>query len=103
MNIQLHPEVEQFIKKLQPQTTAKVLRTIDLLARFGQSLSMPHSKPIGNGLHELRVRGQQEVRILYTFTHDGSVLLCACIKKQNRLPANILNTALKRKNELDNI
>jgi ribosome-binding protein aMBF1 (putative translation factor) len=34
--------VEEFIKNLQKPTIAKVLRTIDLLEKFGQKLGPPH-------------------------------------------------------------
>lgn len=34
--------LEKFIKSLQKPTTARVLRTIDLLEKFGQKLGPPH-------------------------------------------------------------
>ena len=57
--------VEVFISDLEKSTIAKVLRTIDLLEHFGQRLGMPHSKNIGHKLFELRIRGQQEIRLIY--------------------------------------
>lgn len=50
--------VEIFLTKLEKPTIAKVLRTVDLLERFGNQLGMPHSKSVGRNLFELRIRGQ---------------------------------------------
>ncbi|MFA5792579.1 MAG: type II toxin-antitoxin system RelE/ParE family toxin [Candidatus Gracilibacteria bacterium] len=63
MNIEMSHFVEKFILKLEKPTIAKVLRTVDLLEKFGNDLGMPHSKKIRHNLFELRVRGGQEVRI----------------------------------------
>ena len=78
--------LEQFIKNLEKPTIAKVLRTIDLLERFGHDLGMPHSKKIGDQLFELRIRGKQEIRILFTFHKQAAVLLHGFIKKSQQIP-----------------
>ena len=74
MQISLDPKVERFISSLSKQAIAKVLRTIDLLEEFGNQLGMPHSKKVDAGLFELRIRGQQEIRIFYAF-HKGTAYL----------------------------
>lgn len=38
--------LEKFISKLDKFTIAKILRTIDLLERFGRNLGLPHSKKV---------------------------------------------------------
>lgn len=48
----LDPDIEQFIRRLDKVSTAKLVRTIDLLERFGHALRMPHSKKIDDRLTE---------------------------------------------------
>ncbi|KKU11687.1 MAG: Phage derived protein Gp49-like protein (DUF891) [Parcubacteria group bacterium GW2011_GWC2_45_7] len=94
MEVQFFDEkIEQFIDDLEKQTIAKVLRTIDLLKQFGHQLGMPHSKKIDHRLFELRVKGQQEVRIFYTFHRDTVFLLHGFVKKSQKIPEKKLRTA----------
>jgi hypothetical protein len=86
MQIHTDPEVEKFIYSLEKQTIAKTLRTIDLLERFGFNLGMPHSKKMPGNLFELRIRGQQEVRIFYCFHKDQIHLLSGFVKKSRKTP-----------------
>ena len=60
----------------------------------------PHE--IKNRLHEtrhlfeLRTHGEQEIRILYAFHRDTSVLLHGFIKKSQRLPQKEMKVAEKK-------
>lgn len=93
MQIHIEDEVQKFIESLETQTIAKTLRTIDLLERFGNKLTMPHSKKISVSLFEIRMRGQQEVRIFYCF-HKGIIcLLHGFIKKSQKTPNKELRSA----------
>ena len=94
-------DLEKFIRALDPATIAKVLRTVDLVEKFGNKLIMPHSKPLKDGLFELRIRGIQEIRIIYTFHNRGAVLLHGFVKKTQRTPIRHLNSALRKKGQLD--
>lgn len=96
-------KLEKFISQLEKMTIAKVLRTVDLLERFGNQLEMPHSKKIGNDLFELRIRGKQEVRIFYTFHKGVAILLHAYTKKTDLIPAGELSVAREKINGLDKI
>ena len=93
MDIHVNATVEKFITSLQAHSIAKVLRTIDLLERFGNQLSMPHSKKLNVHLFELRIRGQQEVRIFYYFHKGEAHLLIGFIKKTQRTPIHELRLA----------
>jgi phage-related protein len=89
--------VKEFILKLQPSTKAKLTRLIDLLSQFGAELSMPHAKPIGKGLYELRVRGKQEVRVFYVFVTGSTIYLVhAFQKKTQETPKRELDIAQNR-------
>lgn len=96
-------KLEKFIRTLDKITVAKVLRTVDLLERFGYQLGMPHSKKIDERLFELRVRGAQEVRIFFTFYNNAAVLLHGCVKKSQRIPGKELSLAHKKLAALDRV
>lgn len=74
----------------------KCLRLVDLLKMFGNRLKMPYSKKIATNLYELRVRGQQEVRILYCFHKDRAVIVHHFIKKSQKTPRKEIKLALNR-------
>jgi len=95
--------VEVFLSKLEKSTIAKVLRTVDLLERFGNQLGMPHSKNIGHKLFELRIRGQQEIRLIYTFDGSGAVILHGFVKKSQKVPIKELCIAQQKLSALDRI
>lgn len=98
------PVVEDFIRKLQPKTQAKLIRQIELLEEFGAQLSMPHAKPMGGGLYELRVRGKQEVRIFYVFARGSTIyLLHSFIKKTQATPKKELEIAKSRQKGINNV
>lgn len=75
--------VAEFIKKQQPQAIAKIAHLIDLLEIYGNLLSMPHAKRLEINLYELRIRGKEEIRIIYGF--KGKIIyLLSCFKKQKQ-------------------
>lgn len=89
-------EVHGFLQKLEKSTYAKVFKQIKLLETYSYKLSMPYSKPIARNLFELRVRGKQEIRILYCFYKDKAYLLNAFIKKTKVTPNREIELSLKR-------
>ena len=46
--------VQELLDSLEPKLLAKTLRTIDLLEMNGPLLREPYSKPLENGIFELR-------------------------------------------------
>lgn len=89
-------DLERFLQNLEKSTIAKVLHTIDLLERFGNDLGMPHSKKIGDRIFELRVRGKQEIRILFTYHKQSAVLLHGFVKKSQQIPQKELRLAQQK-------
>lgn len=96
MDIKIEASVEKFIQSLEKGTIAKILRTIDLLEYFGEQLGPPHSKKIKDGIFELRIRGQQEIRIFYTFHNRQIILFHAFRKKSQKIPAAEIDRAIKK-------
>jgi len=95
--------LEKFIKNLQKPTIAKVLRTIDLLEKFGQKLGPPHTKKISAHLFELRIPGKKEVRIFYSFHRSQIFLLHGFIKKSQKIPQKEIKVASQKLQLLDMI
>lgn len=96
-------QTEEFINCLDKKAIAKVLRTLDLLERFGNKLGMPHSKKINTYLFELRIRGKKEIRIIYCFRKNQIILLHAFIKKTQKIPLRMVKIAKKRVDTIDSI
>ncbi|MEX1013550.1 MAG: type II toxin-antitoxin system RelE/ParE family toxin [Candidatus Paceibacterota bacterium] len=97
----LDDSLENFIKSLDKITLAKVIHKIELLEKFGNRLEMPHSKKINKDLFELRISGNLEIRIFFTFYKNKAILLNGFRKKSNKLPKNEINKAINYINNLD--
>lgn len=88
--------VSEFIKNQQPQAIAKIIHLVDLLELYGNVLGMPHSKRLEAGLFELRIRGKEEIRIIYGFVGKTIYLLSGFKKQTQKTPKKELETAKKR-------
>ena len=75
--------VKEFIKTLSDSTISKVAKSIDLLEKYGTFLCMPHCKKITRDIYELRIRGKEEVRVLY-FIQKGNIYLLHVFKKKTQ-------------------
>lgn len=95
--------VDEFIRKQQPQAKAKIAHTVKLLEQHGNRLGMPHSKLLGSGICELRIRGKEELRFLYCFKGKVIYLLHGFKKQAQQTPQKELNLALRRMKSLTSI
>ena len=60
--------VQDFLDSLDSKFLAKTLRTIDLLETNGPLLREPYSKPLENGIFELRTKHGSDInRVFYFF------------------------------------
>ena len=92
--------VDIFIKKQQPQARSKIIHNIRLLQEYGNMLGMPHTKILGRGLYELRMRGKEELRIFYFFRQRTIYLLHAFKKQKQQTPHKDLELAFLRMKDL---
>lgn len=93
--------VEDFIKSLQPSAIDKITRQLELLEEFGPLLPMPHARPMGGGLYELRIRGKQEIRMFYVFSKGTSIYVVhGFVKKTQQTPKKEMAIARKHKNNI---
>ena len=88
--------VVEFIKKQQSQAIAKTAHLIDLLETHGSFLTMPHAKRLEPNLYELRVRGKEEIRIIYGFKGKTIYLFHGFKKQKQKTPKKEIETARQR-------
>jgi len=88
--------VEEFILSLEAKTRAKVSHHKQLLETYGPLLSMPYAKKLTDKVYELRVRGKEEVRILYSFVNKKVWFLHGFKKKTRKTPSKEIKIAEKR-------
>ena len=94
--------VEEFVKSLSPDTVAKIVHGVDLLEKYGPFVGMPHSKKLGKYIYELRIRGKEEIRIIYVFVRNKIYLLHGFKKKQQKVPRKEIETELNLLKSLTN-
>lgn len=92
--------VEEFFYKQQLQAQSKLLHLFELLEVYGSRLGMPHAKHLEIGLYELRVRGKEELRVLYGFKQNTIYLLHAFKKQTQKTPRKELEIGQKRLTEI---
>lgn len=88
--------VEEFIKKQNQKVQAKILQLLTLLEIHGPQLGMPHTKKLRSDIYELRIKGKNELRILYFFHKQKIYLVHAFKKKSNKTPRNEITIATNR-------
>lgn len=91
--------VAEFLDGLDAKMRAKALHSISILEEFGNNLREPHSKPIGDGLFELRIKFASDIsRIFYFFMVDNKIILTnGFVKKTMRTPKAQIDLARKYK------
>jgi phage-related protein len=74
------------------------------MEHYGPDLGMPHTKAMGDGLFELRLKAAEGIaRVFYcTMVRKRIVMLHHFIKKTDKTPAKELNAARMRKKEIEN-
>lgn len=96
--------VMQKILALPKSLLAKYLRTVSLIELFGANLGEPHSKAFGNGLFELRLKGQEGIARVFYCTVIGKevIILHSFIKKTQKTPKKELEITKSRLTEIKN-
>ena len=100
-NVILHDEVPDEIAGLPPVIRAKMIRLIDKLKMNSTALREPDSKPVRDGLFELRTMGTDIARGLYVYQKGKNIyLLRVFIKKTQKLPSGEITLAFERLEEM---
>lgn len=90
------------IDRLPLTVRAKFASYTKRMKQFGPNLGMPHTRALGDGLFELRLKGAEGiVRVFYCVAHERRiVMLHGFVKKSQATPARELEIARRRKKEM---
>jgi phage-related protein len=81
---------------------AMYARIIERMEVFGPHLGMPFTRPMGDGLFELRAKGKEGIGRVFFCTVVGHIILIlhALIKKSQQTPRRDLELARRRLREV---
>ncbi len=93
--------VEEFMLQLDTKMRAKLTGLLEILAENGNQLREPYSKPIEDGVFELRCKvGSNITRVLYFFYYEGKIVLTnGFVKKTQRTPPEEIRLAKQRRTD----
>lgn len=100
--IRYHDErLQEAVLALPAGLLARYLQLTDRMLEYGPDLGMPHTRAMGSGLFELRLKSQEGIgRVFYcTLVGRRIVMLHQFVKKTNRTPPKELAVACKRMKE----
>ncbi len=88
---------QEFLLQLDKAMRAKMLRTVQLLQALGCELREPYSKPLEDGIFELRAQvGNNISRVLYFFIYGRRIVLTnGFVKKTQKTPKKEIELAKK--------
>jgi phage-related protein len=95
-------KIQADIMNLPITLQSKYAHYTKLIMEYGTNLGMPHTKAMGSGLFELRLKGAEGIaRVFYCTVIDRKVvMLHSFVKKTDKTPKQDLNLAIKRMNEV---
>jgi len=83
--VEISPEVENWYATLKSKDKAMADRAFDQLAQFGPALRMPHARPLGGGLFELRFTCEETARrVTYFIDTRAKVITLTTFRKQRQ-------------------
>lgn len=96
------PEVMGDILELPSSLAARFLQLTDRMLVYGPDLGMPHTRHMGKGLVELRMKGADGIARAFFCTMVGRriVILHVFVKKSQKTPRRELDIARRRLKEL---
>ena len=96
--------VENETLALPPKILAKMLHIFELIEMAGAKLGEPYTKPLKDGLFEVRAKAQEGIgRSIYCYQKGQKIIILhSFVKKDQKTPKKALELALKRKKEIDN-
>jgi len=94
--------LEQEVLQLPAGFVARFLRYVERMEIYGPDLGMPHTRAMGGGLFELRLKAAEGIaRVFYcTLVGRRIVMLHQFIKKSEKTPRKELEIAKRRMKEL---
>jgi phage-related protein len=95
-------DVQEDILALPDTLAARYIVLTRRMVAIGPNLGEPHTKALGDGLFELRLKGAEGIARVFFCTLVGRriVMLNSFIKKSNKTPLRELDIARGRSNEV---
>ena len=95
---------KDFLDSLDSKMRAKMTRTILLLQDNGSKLREPYTKPLRDGIFELRAKeGSDITRVLYFYVFGNkAVLTHGFVKKTDKTPPSEIERAIKYRDDYMN-
>ena len=85
---------------LPPGLLSRYLHCTDRMLIFGPDLGMPHTRAIGQGLYELRLKSKEGLRrVMFALFQQDIVMLHLFAKKKEKTPLKELALARQRMKE----
>ena len=93
--------VRDWLKDLGRPDTLVIGEDIRVI-QTGWPVGLPHCRPVGDGLYEVRssLSGGRIARVLFCFHNNAIVLLHGFIKKTEKTPADDLRLAKERRDKI---
>lgn len=94
--------VETETLSFPPGFLANFLHIAEMIGEYGPLLGDPYTKPLGEGLFEIRARGKEGIGRSFFCTMKGRevVILHSFIKKSQKIPKKELKIARSRLKEV---
>ncbi len=95
-------EVEAALLELPASLLAKFIRYAERMETYGPDLGMPHTRAMGKGLFELRIKSAEGIGRVFYCTRIGRniVFLHHFVKKTPKTPRKELDIARRRLKEV---
>lgn len=95
-------KLEQEILQLPPPFVARFIRYAERMEKYGPDLGMPHTRAMGEGLFELRLKAPGGIaRVFYcTLVGRRIMMLHQYVKKSEKTPPKELGIASRRMREV---
>ena len=96
----LFTKTYDFLFNLDDVSVAKIIKSLELLEKYCNTIKYPHTKYITEGIFELRIIGVKHIRIFFIFKNNEAFILHAFIKKTEKTPNKEIDYVLSLKNRL---
>ena len=101
-NVDFYDGIEDEILAMPPKIQARMLKLLELIEEHGANLGEPHTKPMGDGLFEIRAKAQEGIgRGLFCYLDGPNIkVLHAFVKKSKKTPKKDIDLAKERMKEV---
>jgi|SRR6185437_4704687 len=95
-------DVQEAILALPPGIQARYIHLTERMIQFGPDLGMPHTRAMGKGLFELRMKGKEGIGRVFFCNRPSRriMMLHAFVKKTDKTPKKELKIGRQRLEEV---